>query len=74
MAAQNSLRRIALDNPSGDYVDISLYDSLDGYDINAVDYMLTAPGEGYIFFSEVKVPPGIAGDNIWKYVRNFLTG
>ena len=67
VAGQNSLRRIALDNPSGEYVDIPLYDSLDGYDVNAVDYLLTARGEGYIYIAEMRSPSGIAGDNVWRY-------
>lgn len=54
MAAQYSLRQIALDNANGEYVDITLYDSRDGFEINAVDYFLTAPGEGYIYFTEMK--------------------
>ncbi|CAI8006362.1 Low-density lipoprotein receptor-related protein 4 [Geodia barretti] len=66
VAGQNSLRRIALDNPSGEYVDIPLYDSLDGYGVNAVDYLLTARGEGYIYFAEMKTPSGVAGDNVWR--------
>ena len=66
VAAQSSLRRVALDNPEGEYIDIPLYDSTDGYEINAVDYLLTARGEGFIYFAEMKVPLGIAGDTVWR--------
>ena len=66
VAAENSLRRISLDSPTEENIDIPIYDSLDGYDVNAVDYLLTARGEGYIYFAEMKVPSGISGDTMWK--------
>ena len=72
VAAQSSLRRIALDNPNGVYIDLPLYDSTDGYEVNAVDYLLTAPGEGYIYFAEMKAPSGASGDDVWRYIKLVL--
>ena len=66
MAAQDSLRRIALDNAEGNNVDIALYDTSDGYQVNAVDSFLTAPGEGYIFFAEMKAPSHDPDDTLFK--------
>jgi sugar lactone lactonase YvrE len=66
VAAQNSLRQIALDNADGDYVDITLYDASANFEVNAVDYFLTAPGEGYVYFAEMNAPSNATGDTLWR--------
>ena len=66
VAAQYSLRRIALDNH---YVDVTLYDFRDGYEVNAVDYLLMGSGEGFVFCAEAQPPTGGPGDSVWRYIQ-----
>ena len=66
VAAQYSLRRIALDNPNGEYVDVPLYDARDGFKVNAVDYFMTSSSEGFVYFAEMRPPAGVPGDLVWK--------
>ena len=66
MAAQRSIRRIALDSADGVFVDVTLYDTHTTCEANTVDYLLTAPGEGYVYWSQV-TPGGLSRDQ-WRLV------
>ena len=47
-------------------MDITLYDASANFEVNAVDYFLTAPGEGYVYFAEMNAPSNATGDTLWR--------
>ena len=52
VAAEKSVRTIALDSVVGSYLDIPLYSVEKGWMVNAVDYLLTGVGEGMVYWTE----------------------
>ena len=61
VAAERSVRRIALDYVDVDYIDVILQATPGTWVANAVDYFLTADGEGYLYWSEIRAPTSTSG-------------
>ena len=61
VAAERSVRRIALDSVDRDYIDVILQATPGTWVANAVDYFLTADGEGYLYWSEIRAPTSTSG-------------
>ena len=52
VAAERSVRTIALDSVIGSYLDVPLYSIENEWMVNAVDYLLTGVGEGRVYWAE----------------------
>ena len=64
VVAERSVRRIALGSVDGDYIDVILQATPGTQVANVVDYFLTADGEGYLYWSEIRAPTNTSG---WRW-------